>query len=209
MKPVCEHEKETFYHFSSTHSSHCTESLSCNLFCRFLHHHYSRWCSFMSDFDGAATTTEGNPWLTLDGNVRITQARQQRNNINENVFFSAALFFPLRRPSSDVSFGLGFLDAEAKANNRFSSCATLGRLKLPTTVPSYVFPKWNMHAKSLETLYQNRKHFRSFFRCRRRRCKIIPHSRTTTNSQNNQLNRVFWYFFSFFFSDSCFDSWVM
>lgn len=93
MKPVCEHEKETFYHFSSTHSSHCTESLSCNLFCRFLHHHYSRWCSFMSDSDGAATTTEGNPWLTLDGNVRITQARQQRNNINENVFFPQLSFF--------------------------------------------------------------------------------------------------------------------
>lgn len=49
---------------------HCSVSSSCNLFCRFLHHHYSR-CSFMSDSDGEGDRR--NPRVTSDGNVRITQ----------------------------------------------------------------------------------------------------------------------------------------
>lgn len=92
-EPVCARSwMETFYHFSS--SSTAPVSLSCNLFCRFLHHHYSR-CSFMSDSDGASDDRrKSNEWLSGDGNVRIT--RQQRNNINENSFSFSLCFLVLQ-----------------------------------------------------------------------------------------------------------------
>lgn len=127
-----------FYHFSSPRSS---VSLSCNLFRRFLHHHYSR-CSFMSDFfskKGEEKSTLVVQWVTLDGNVRITQLGNSEITLMKMAFLS--LFMSGSRSTGRQGRGV-------KPKQFLCSSWHIRRLKLPIFI-IVCFSYANMHARHL------------------------------------------------------------
>lgn len=124
--------------FLSLFISRFSVSLSCNLCCRFLHHHYSR-CSFMSDSE---RETERNPclaeWVTLDGNVRITQLGNSEITLMKMLFFRSPMFC--------LVFGWGLVNAKPKQIPIFFLVRSATQI---TNFLSYVFRR-NMHARHLK-----------------------------------------------------------